>query len=317
MTDEAKVRELFAPAQSRQVDVEGKRFKVNRERIISAMLRARGEVETDLATPARWRTVAAMAAGFAVLVGSAGWFVLRRPHGAPTADQSLSVSGVRGVVTRVDHGVGRSFAPGQVATISPDGEFITAPQSEASVRAVSGLEIEIFEKTQLSLAGLGPAGANTVNLATGDIRCRVPHLAEGRTFSIITPDATVVVHGTVFRVTVTGQAGATETCVRVEEGIVGVQTAAGETLVTAKQSRGCSLDELGAAPRAPSPSNKPLPSPASQVAKQRQAEPARAQAGTLDEENRLFEAGISAERRGDVHGAGSFFEQLLSHYPGG
>jgi TolA-binding protein len=52
------------------------------------------------------------------------------------------------------------------------------------------------------------------------------------------------------------------------------------------------------------------------VAKQRQAEPARAQAGTLDEENRLFEAGISAERRGDVHGAGSFFEQLLSHYPG-
>ncbi len=314
MSDEAKVRELFAPAQSRPVDVEARRFKVDREKIVSAILAAPRGNEAERAAPPRWRTIAAMAAGLVALVGSAGWFALRRSPGTGAADRSLSVAGVHGTVTRIEHGVGHSFAPGQAVTISLDGEFITAPQSEASLRAATGLEIEIFEKSRMSLAGLGPASTSSVNLATGYIRCRVPHLADGHTFSVITPDATVVVHGTVFRVTVSGKAGATETCVRVDEGVVGVQTAAGETAIAANQSWGCAPEELPAAPRAPS-SSKSLPSPASPTAKERVTEPTKVQAGTLDEENRLFQAGLSAERQGDARGAGVLFERLVSRYP--
>jgi hypothetical protein len=314
MSDEAKVRELFAPAQSRPVEVEGRRFKVDRERIVSAILAAPRGNEAERAAPARSRTIAAMAAGFVALVGSAGWFTLRRPPATAVADRSLSVAGVHGTVTRIDHGVGHSFAPGQTATISPDGEFITALQSEASLRAANGLQIEIFEKSRMSFAGLGPASTSSLNLATGYIRCRVPHLADGHTFSVITPDATVVVHGTVFRVTVSGSAGATETCVRVDEGIVGVQTAAGETAIAANQSWGCAPEELPATARAPS-SSKSLPSPANATLKERVAEPTKVQAGTLDEETRLFQAGLSAERQGDARGAGAFFQRLVSRYP--
>ncbi len=314
MRDEANVRELFAPARSRPVDVEGRRFKVNRERIVTAILRASGGIEAERAAPTRWRTIAVMAAGFAVLVGSAEWFALRRPRGTAAADHSLSVTGVHGTVTRIDHGVEHSFAPGQATTIPPNGEFITAPQSEANLRAANGLEIEVFEKSQMSLGGLEAASTNSVNLAAGYIRCRVPHLAEGHTFSVITQDATIVVHGTVFRVTVSGRGGATETCVRVDEGVVGVQTAAGETLIAANRSWGCDLEQQPTAPRATSPAAKTVASPATPMAKEQPA-PTRTQLGTLDEENRLFQAGLSAERQGDAYGAVGFFEQLLSRYP--
>ncbi|HEV3190924.1 MAG TPA: FecR domain-containing protein [Polyangiaceae bacterium] len=313
MSDEAKVRELFAPAQSRPVDVEGRRFKVNRDRVISAILHAPGQKEA-YAAPTRWRTLAAMAAGFVALVGSAGWFVLHRQTRTLAIDDALSVTRVRGTVTSTERGVGRSLAPGQVVAISPDGEFTTAPESEASLRSANGLEIEIFEKTQMALAGLKAASTSSVNLAKGYIRCRVPHLGEGHTFSVITPDATVMVHGTVFRVTVSSRDGAPETCVRVDEGVVSVQTAAGETFVGANRSWGCDHEEQLSAPPS-SPTAKPVSSPASRWVKGRQAEPAKTPVGTLDEEIRLFQAGLSAERQGDARGAGTFFEELLAHYP--
>src|SRR5258708_16779060 len=137
MSDEAKVRELFAPAQSRPVDVEARRFKVDREKIVSAILAAPRGSEAERAAPPRWRTIAAMAAGLVALVGSAGGFALRRSPGTGAADRSLSVAGVHGTVTRIEHGVGHSFAPGQAVTISLDGEFLTAPQSPANLRAAT------------------------------------------------------------------------------------------------------------------------------------------------------------------------------------
>lgn len=315
MREQDKVRELLAPVVSPPIDVEGRRFQVSRGRIVSAILAAAERVDAERASRKRWRTFAAMAAGVAALVGSAGWFAHRNRSTTEAADPSLSIADVHGVVTRLDHGVGLSFAPGRTATISPDGEFITAPQSEARLRTPSGLEIGVFEKSRMSLAGLRAAGSNSVSLVTGDIRCRVPHLAEKHTFSVITPNATVVVHGTVFRVTVSGHAGALETCVRVEEGVVGVQTPAGETLVTADRSWGCNLEEQPAPLAAPSASGERFPSPLRPMPKERPAGTTRAKAGTLDEENRLFQAGLSAERQGDALGAGAFFEQLLSRYP--
>jgi len=316
MRDEADIRELLAPAQSRPVDLDGRRFHVERARVVSAILAIPARIDAERASRKRWRAVAAMAAGFAAVVGSAAWFTHRaRPAAVAVADPSVSIADVHGVVTRIDNGVGRSFAPGQTATISADGEFVTAPQSDASLRTASGLEIGVFEKSRVSLAGLRAGSSNSVRLATGDIRCRVPHLGERHTFSVITPNATVVVHGTVFRVTVSDHSGATETCVRVEEGVVGVQTPAGETLVTADRSWGCKAEEQPSALRASPPPSEHLSNPIRSVPKERAAGPTRAQPGTLDQENRLFQAGLSAERQGDPRVAIAFFEQLLSRYP--
>src|SRR5260370_18540320 len=94
MSDEAKVRELFAPAQSRPVDVEARRFKVDREKIVSAILAAPRGNEAERAAPPRWRTIAAMAAGLVALVGSAGRFPLRMAPGTRAPDRSRSVAGV-------------------------------------------------------------------------------------------------------------------------------------------------------------------------------------------------------------------------------
>jgi hypothetical protein len=315
MRDEARVRELLAPALSRPVDIDGKRFKVNRERIISAILRAPADIDAERVSPARWRAMVAMAAGFAALVGSAGWFVHRSLPRAPSADYALSVTDVHGTVTRIDGGQGRSFSPGQAAAISADGELITAPQSEASLAAASGLSIKVFEKSRVSLAGLRTPSSMSVSLSTGDIRCHVPHLAERHTFSVITPDAIVVVHGTVFRVTVSGPVGATQTCVQVDEGLVGVQTASGETLVPANRSWGCHGQEPPASALAGVPSIGPSSNAIRPLAKERPAQPTGGPAGTLDEQNRLFQAGLLAERQGDTRAAGVYFEQLLSRYP--
>jgi hypothetical protein len=315
MREQGKVRELLASVVSPPIDVEGRGFHVSRGRIVSAILAAAARVDAERASRKRWRTFAGTAAGFAALVGSAEWFAHRNRSTTEAAEPSLSIADVHGVVTHLDHGVGHSFAPGQTATIAPDGEVITAPQSEARLRTPSGLEIGVFEKSRMSLAGLRAAGSFSVSLATGDIRCRVPHLTETHTFSVITPTATVVVHGTVFRVTVSGQERATETCVRVEEGVVGVQTATGETLVSADRSWGCNLEEQAAALVAPSPSTEHLLNRLRPMPKERPTGTTRATAGTLDEENRIFQAGLSAERQGDALGAGAFFEQLLSRYP--
>jgi len=37
--------------------------------------------------------------------------------------------------------------------------------------------------------------------------------------------------------------------------------------------------------------------------------------GTLEEENRLFQAGLSSERQGDARAAAAAFDELLARYP--
>src|SRR5260370_7217342 len=88
-----KVRGLLAPGQLRAGDVEARRFKVDREKIVSAILAAPGGNEAERAAPPRWRTIAAMAAGLVALVGSAGWF--SPPKSPATATPLRFLSSVR------------------------------------------------------------------------------------------------------------------------------------------------------------------------------------------------------------------------------
>jgi hypothetical protein len=327
MSDEAKVRELLAPMHAMPIDADGVRFKVDRETVVTTILNAPAAFHAARAARSRRFAMLGLAAGFAAVLGAGSWALARRSsnrgltvagsHGGSSPEGQLHISEVSGQVTQLQGGSRITLAPGARQAVSPEGELVTAENSEASVTAVNGLELKLFENTRVALADLRTTHSfGAVRLENGTIRCRVPHLSEGERFSVITPDATVVVHGTVFSVAVAGATGATQTCVRVEEGVVSVHAPSGETRLLGSQSWGCvarTADTGPSAPDSPSPgaSAKPERPPLPRVA----VDPARLTPGTLDEENRLFQSGLAAERRGDQTAAAESFELLLSRNP--
>ena len=83
------------------------------------------------------------------------------------------------------------------------GEIETAAVGSAELVTSAGLGLNLGAATRVSLSGLvGTPAVNQVDLRQGLLTCSVPHLHEGQRFSVQTPDARVVVHGTVFSVRV-------------------------------------------------------------------------------------------------------------------
>ena len=87
------------------------------------------------------------------------------------------------------------------------GEIETAAVGSAELVTSAGLGLNLGAATRVSLSGLvGTPAVNQVDLRQGLLTCSVPHLHEGQRFSVQTPDARVVVHGTVFSVRVDSSA---------------------------------------------------------------------------------------------------------------
>ncbi len=317
MSDEAKVRELLAPFTERAVDLEGREFVVNRAAAVAVILRSVQQQQQR----ARPRPVAvwagAIAAGLAM--AASGLLFLGRHDSAQSQTVArASVADVAGNVTHWQAGALRTVPTGgEQRPIEPKGELRTGSGSTARLRDARGAEIALLENSRLVLDGLDGASGG-VQLLAGSIRCEVPQLAAGHRFSVVTPHGTVEVRGTAFSVLVTGIAAAARTCVMVERGSVAIFTPSSETQLAAGQSWGCE-------PEATAPDEKRVPAVASDAASLASASsdksspdrgrPKPAKAGTLDEENRLFQAGLAAERRADLRAAHAAFEQLLTRYP--
>jgi hypothetical protein len=191
--------------------------------------------------------------------------------------------------------------------VSTASELVTEASSNLHVRTSSGLDIALFENSRLSLAGLGQA-ATSVSLLSGGIRCEVPPLPRDQHFSVQTPGGSVIVQGTVFSVFVGAAAEGVRTCVKVERGEVLMKTAASAGRVGAGQSLGCERETTSVVSAAETlaPSAKPPEG----ALRANQDHPS-----TLDEENSLFQSGLAAERRGELAGARSAFDALLTKYP--
>jgi len=202
------------------------------------------------------------------------------------------------------------------------GEIESAADGSAELFTSAGLGLNLGGATRISLSGLVGAGAaNQVELRQGLLTCSVPHLQEGQRFSVQTPDARVVVHGTVFSVRVDSKrALGTLTCVEVTDGVVIVQHAGGETALNAGDRWGCDSK-----PDAPVPESS-----ASAFAPASTSAPGSAVAGrhpvphngvrppqrsTLGEESRLLQDALAAERVGQREQAQSLLTQLLARYP--
>lgn len=202
-------------------------------------------------------------------------------------------------------------------TVPARGVLTASDVSGARVTTAGGVEVELAERTQVDLGALAKAPSrSTLRLVRGAVRCHVPKLSKGQHFSVVTPDAEVVVHGTVFSVRA-GEDGKS-TCVRVEEGLVGV-THAGETVkIGPGTSWGCVFGETtsddgvaraGGDVKAVTPGElaveRSTPGSSSAVKAR----------GTLEQENRLLKAALSAERSGAHARARTLFSDLLSRYP--
>ncbi len=190
----------------------------------------------------------------------------------------------------------------------------------ARVQGGRGLDIHIEESSQVSFTQpISSPGAQELTLRRGTVNCSVEPSGTGMKLSVVTPDARVVVKGTVFSVKVVELGTRTRTCVRVERGIVAV-TREGETKdVTQGETSGCSElpapASLVGSGRQASPVAEVVevsPAASSQVAKKHVATPS---SSSLALQNGLFARGLAAEREGQLIKAERELTHLLQQYP--
>lgn len=209
-------------------------------------------------------------------------------------------------------------------TVPARGVLTASDVSGARVTTAAGVEVELAERTQVDLGSLAKEPSRSrLRLVRGAVRCHVPKLPLGQQFSVVTPDAEVVVHGTVFDVRA-GENGRS-TCVRVEAGLVSVAHNGETVKVGPGTSWGCGFGESasdesaarGAAGNSVAGGGDVKPVTPGDLAVERStpgSSTVRAR-GTLEQENRLLTSALSAERSGAHGRARALFSELLTRYP--
>jgi ferric-dicitrate binding protein FerR (iron transport regulator) len=308
--DASEVRRLLGSLRDRPVSVDQERLFARRARVVSVLKR-------DVRTLAKARVSRAWRrAGYVALSLVAAAGVLLGVHRAAkqgSRQRALTITIVHSVGQTTAHAgvTPRALREGE-ALRQDAGEIESAANGSAELLTSAGLGLKMGGGTRVSLARL--LAVNELELRQGLLTCSVPHLSEGERFSVQTPDARVVVHGTVFTVRVDSKrARGAETCVEVTDGVVIVQHQGGETALNAGDQWGCDVS-----PSAPM-SESPVPAAPSVGARERHAAPqgsARpAERGTLGEESRLLQEALAAERVGQPERAQGLLSQLLARYP--
>lgn len=289
-----------------------------RDRLVRAMKDSVEHAAESAETARKLRrglVVFAAAAGFLLLGGT----LLRQRAGAgPIA----GLDRVSGTVVLTQDGARRVVGSGERALRDGDG-LQTAASAHAHL-ATSKSSVNIGESTELKLSRPS-AAEERISLRRGRVDVEVNHDIETKRAVVVeTPDAEVVVRGTIFDVRVEPLQTTTSTHVHVTRGSVwvlaqGVQVA----LLSAGQSWS-SLSGLEPtetrpaavpAPVAPAAESEAPPAPVVSKAPSTTKEPIQRKPGTLAEENRLMAAGVDARNRGDAARAAELFGELLTTYP--
>ena len=263
------------------------------------------------------RTAGAVAMAAAVI--AAAWW-----GGPVTAEPRLQItSRLRPLV----------IAPPRVAALVG----ATVEEAGTMLDLANGVKVRVERGTTLGFAEDGLR----VDLERGAASFRVPKLPLPEIFSVWTPDAEVVVHGTEFAVAVRdrAQGAGTRTSVSVREGLVAVHHDGTVTMLRAGDA--WSSDPAAAATRgsvdARAPATKPAPrecaaapAPAASVTAgeppKPPAQPASGAPGTmgetpkppasaLAEQNELFERAMAARRTGDDRETVRLLDELRAAYP--
>jgi hypothetical protein len=319
-TDEAaRVRALFEPLRSAPVSVpDAETAQAERDALLPFIERGIADIPEQRAARERARRRAwLMAAAGAVLVlGGSAVGVHRFWGGGNTtalAGSQFSDSGA----------------------FVGDAAFTTPTNSSARVVTEGGVRVDVAPATRArvvaSAAGANSAGPNAapavekgarVDLFDGSVTLDVPKQAPGSSVRVITPEATVTVHGTHFTVAYDARSESRLTCVRVEHGKVSVERRTAEGLrsevLTDGQSSGCA--DSASAPGAEAATAqaategvtgaRAVPAPGSRTGSH--APGARS---TLAQENALLRDALAAEQSGDFARAERKLRLLVSKYP--
>ena len=317
---------------------EAGRAEQRREQVVAALSRSIRESARRKrnASRSRWIWSLGVAASLALGIGVA--VHAERARGVSTQDTVLS--DVRGAVVVIEGNESQVLTQGGTLALRALGDIETALEAQAEIRS------------QKSLVHIGPATKLTVAPAT-NVEERY-HLALGRvdvsvdkdsrlkrSVVVETPNAEVVVHGTVFAVAVSSQAEHLVTEVSVTRGSVWVFEKGVQVALLGPAQRWSSDSQLASAP---SPNVNPSdartlptdarqlptiasvephasPSPSRELVRElvrvprHQPTPAEIKASTLAEQSHMFQDAIDARNRGDDARAVELFARLLTRYP--
>ncbi len=264
------------------------------------------------------------AASLPVLAVGTMWYAARAPSSAPI----VAAGPLHARVDTGAHGVQifHSSTPIHVdvsksAQLRAGDTVITGAQGPADVTMPSGTTVLVAPSTRLSVDWdpAGPAVQERIVLGAGFADISVPKLGPDGSFSVATPDAEIVVHGTRFSVRVYERSpGVWMTDVAVTEGHVSVRHATqtamlapGQTWSTAESSDASGAPAPASASSSAGVANVDVPAAPTSPVERRGPPP-----NSLGEENSLFESALAAERGGDDTRAIALFDRLLSEYPG-
>lgn len=331
MTDDAtEVRRLLGSLRDRPVSVDPERLASRRERVVAVLKRDVRALAAERAARGRRRVgyVAFSLAAAASVVFGVHHFVQRASASAPLV---ITFVGSVGQATAHASAEARPLRAGE-SLLGDPGEIETVAEGSAELVTSAGLGLNLGGATRVSLSGLvGARATNQVELRRGYLNCSVPHLQEGQRFSVQTPDARVVVHGTVFSVRVDAtRARGSATCVEVTDGVVIVQHDGSETALNRGDSWGCeasasadgklavnpsAASEVASAAAPESASDAPAVAQTNELRPTLRNAPRIPQHGTLGEESRLLQEALAAERTGQSQRAQSLLNQLIARYP--
>ena len=296
-----------------------------RERVVEALGRGIRDVphlREQRARRARWfsfaaAAVVALAVGFAARgFSDSGSRPTTTQVEAKGAASARSVSGTL-VVTHA--GRSRVVTPGEQAGIEVGDALSTAADGLARLRTERS-DVEVAPATQVKLAVASPT-EERLRLAAGRVELHVERRPDSRRIVVVeTPDSEVVVHGTVFSVSVDSSSGVGVTRVQVAEGTVSVLHRGERSFVTTGQdwSSAVKPQPVRAAEAPARARSTETASARPQRHGARRAEPASgSESSSLGEENRMFSQAIEARNRGDDRAAVELFGALLGKFPGG
>lgn len=261
----------------------------------------------------RWSLVAAAAAAVvASSFGVARFYGTREPL-AERAGQvpaavalgpvELRIASGTAVTTR--HGMESVVTAGASVRITDGDAVRTDAGTSATLLLPRGVRVELAAVTKAAIVAAGET-EQKLALDIGQTHISVPKPGGPSTFSVTTPDARVVVHGTEFTVRVdAGDAShPTRTSVSVTRGSVSVENAAGERLLGPGESWSAADADRAATPR-----TETIAPPRARVATGKES------ASSLAEQNRLFQAALDARRVGDDAAVLRAIDELFARYP--
>lgn len=297
------------------------RAEQRRAQVVDALSRSiRQNAERKLQA-ARVRRLAGMGLAAAVALGLGIAFHARNRVPDP-GQAATTVAELQGAVVVSESGQSRVLSQGSSLTLHSIGEIETAADAQAEIHSPK------------SLVHLGPATKLTVpqstrveeryRLALGRVDVSVDKDSKiTRSVVVETPNAEVVVHGTVFAVGVSPRAEHTVTDVSVTRGSVWVLANGVQVAVLGPGQHWSSENQPSAAPPA-SPdvaaqtppalvSAAPVENPPR--APRREPTPAEVKASALAEQGHMFQEAIDARNRGDDPRAVELFTRLVARYP--